>query len=177
MFLPIPDVDYVYCRETDFGFLRFAPTSYVRFCHRTWEVVHTATSWDELVDRLTAIDADFVKDAFEGDVDEYFAEHGIEHGATFPGAEALDGMWIGSRIPHGFPDMQPYMTWDTLAPPEIIAIAETKLGIHDVWCELPEERLLEALEIIRQRGETAVEDCALLYEFLDMSNSHYRQSA
>ena len=70
MFLPLPDADYVFCRDgTD---PPLASTAFVRFAQAAWEVVYTAKTWGEFVDRLEAVDAGFFEFVTAGGVEEYF---------------------------------------------------------------------------------------------------------
>ena len=43
------------------------------------------------------------------------------------------------------------------------------------YCDLPNERLPEALGVIAGRGEAAVEDCELLEELVDVSDPRRRR--
>ncbi len=158
VFLPIPDADYVYCRNG--AGLPLASTAFVRHCQAVWEVVYTAKSWGEFVDRLDAFDSG-LREYVMGDPEEYFSElTGAKRGDPFSGADAVAD--LGLPIASG--DREPYRSWDGDMPEEIYDLADSGSTMVSSYCTLDVDTLPAALEIIRRRGESAVEDCELLDE-------------
>ena len=160
MFRAVPDADYVYCRQGT-GF-PLASTAFVRYCQAVWLIVYTATTWGEFVDRLGAFDPGLLDYAF-GPVDDLFDAElgGRERTDEFSGADSV----ADCGLPIASGERDPYRSWDTDMPDEIITLAESHSAMigGDYW-ELPVERLPAALEVTQARGELAVEDCELFSE-------------
>jgi hypothetical protein len=163
VFLDVPDADYVYCRD---GIaLPLASTDFVRYCHATWEVVHTSSTWGQFIDRLTTIDDAMVEAMFPDGVDPYLEDAGLTREDAFAGWGEIEGTWEGSQLPFSGGEDNPYRSWEDGMPDEIIDLADwgTSMASGD-FCYLDPEKVPAVLGVIRRRGETAVEDCKLLDE-------------
>jgi hypothetical protein len=161
VFLPVPDADYVYCSDPLSGF-PLAPRWYIDFCHEVWEVVHTASTWREFADRLTAIDSGFAESLFPDGVDQFLSDAELARADEFGGWQAIEDD-IGLSFPMGG-GTDPYRTWDEDLPDELLALCNYGSTMVSDYCDLDPKQLPEALKIIQKRGESAIDDCALLDE-------------
>ena len=160
MFRPVPKADYVYC--ADFvAALPLASTDFVRFCHSVWEVVYSAGTWGEFADRLTALHPEFAEYLFPDGPEMFFSEDtsGFERGDPFEGSTSVEFAFGGAFPFGGGGDWEPYVWWSAYMPEEIVDLCD-----GGDYLLLDPARLPEALAIIREHGETAVEDCELLTE-------------
>ena len=62
----------------------------------------------------------------------------------------------------------PYRTWDADLPDELLTLCNHGSTMVSDYCQLDPEQVPAAVTVIHERGESAVDDCALLEELLSL---------
>lgn len=149
MFRRVPDTDYVYCLSA----VALYSSAYIRWCQAAWEVVHTSRTWGDFADRLRLFDAEFGEFVCgHGDSDIFSDDTDIERSDALHGLTAEPD--IAGLFPFGGGDA-PYGNWWADLPDEMLE------GMGEA---LDPDGLAAMLEVASLRGESTVEDCALIEE-------------